>query len=128
FEAAETIGGGTRTTHLVQPGVLHDVCSAIHPLALASPFFREFELVKRVEFAVPEVSYANPLDGIAGGAANGGAGRAAVAYRDLSRTAAELGRDGPAYARFYRPLLRHLDGVLDLALASSMLRLPEGAA
>ena len=124
FEAAETIGGGTRTTDVVQQGVLHDVCSAIHPMALATGFFREFELTCRVEFAVPDASYANPLDGAAGGAAGGGAGRAAIAYRDLARTASELGRDGGAYARFYRPLLRHLEGVVDFALSPSMLRLP----
>ena len=116
FEAAETIGGGTRTTELVLPGVLHDVCSAIHPMALATGFFREFELTRRMEFVVPDASYANPLDGAAG--------RAAIAYRDLARTASELGRDGGAYARFYRPLLRHLEGVVDFALGPSMLRLP----
>lgn len=130
FEAAETIGGGTRTTDVVQEGVLHDVCSAIHPMALATGFFREFELTRRMEFVVPEASYANPLDGVAGGAGgtagakNGGAGRAAIAYRDLARTASELGRDGAAYARFYRPLLRRLGGVIDFALGPSMLRLP----
>ncbi len=124
FEAAETIGGGTRTAEIVQPGVLHDVCSAIHPMALATGFFREFELTRRMEFTVPEASYANPLDGAAGGAVGGGPGRAAVAYLDLARTASELGRDGAAYARFYRPLLRRLEGVVDFALGPSMLRLP----
>lgn len=113
FEAAETVGGGTRTTELVRPGVLHDVCSAVHPMALATGFFRAFELERRVEFAVPEASYANPLDGAA-----------AIAYRSLDRTAAELGRDGAAYARFYRPLLRRLDGVVDFALGGSMVRMP----
>ena len=120
FEAAETIGGGTRTAEVVQPGVLHDVCSAVHPMALATGFFREFELTRRMEFAVPEASYANPLDGAAGG----GADRAAIAYRDLGRTASELGRDGAAYARLYRPLLRRLEGVIDFALGPSMLRGP----
>lgn len=124
FEAAETIGGGTRTTEHVMPGVLHDVCSAIHPMALATGFFREFELTKRMRFTVPDASYANPLDGVAGGATDGGAGRAAIAYRGLERTAHELGRDGGAYAAFYRPLLRHLDGVVDFALGPTMLRLP----
>lgn len=124
FEAAETIGGGTRTAETTTPGVLHDVCSAIHPMAIATGFFREFELTKRMEFAVPEVSYANPLDGAAGGAADSGPGRAAIAYKDLARTADELGRDGQAYARFYRPLLRHLDGMLDFALGPTMLRVP----
>ncbi len=124
FEAAETIGGGTRTTDVVQPGVLHDVCSAIHPMALATGFFAAFELTRRMEFVVPEASYANPLDGAAGGVAGGGAGRAAVAYRDLQRTVSELGRDGAAYARFYRPLLRHLEGVVDFALGPTLLRFP----
>lgn len=119
FEAAETIGGGTRTTELVQAGVLHDVCSAIHPMALATGFFRAFELEKRVAFNVPEASYANPLDGAASPS-----GRAAVAYRSLDRTIDELGRDGAAYARFYRPLLARLEGVLDFALGGSMLRWP----
>lgn len=118
FEAAETIGGGTRTAEVVEPGVLHDVCSAIHPMALATGFFRAFELERRMEFAIPDASYANPLDTPASG------GRAAVAYRDLERTAAELGRDGAAYARYYRPLLRHLDGVVDFALGGTMLRWP----
>lgn len=114
FEAADTIGGGTRTAEVVQPGVWHDVCSAVHPLALATGFFRAFELTRRVEFAVPEASYANPL----------GTGRAAVAYRDLDRTAEELGRDGDAYRKLYAPLLRRVDGVVDFALGGSMLRLP----
>lgn len=114
YEAAETIGGGTRTVELVQPGVLHDVCSAIHPMALATPFFSQFELTRRVGFMVPEASYANPFEG----------SNAAVAYRDLDRTADELGRDGAAYARFYRPLLSRLDSVIDFSLGGSMLRWP----
>ena len=117
FEAADTIGGGARTAETVAPGVLHDVCSAIHPMALASEFFQRFELERRIELVVPEASYANPLDGAAGP-------RAAIAYRDLDRTAAELGRDGRAYAAHTRPLLRHLDGVLDLALGGAMSSAP----
>ena len=129
FEAAETIGGGTRTAEVVSPGVLHDVCSAVHPMALATGFFREFELERRVRFAVPEASYANPLDGASGGSGRGRGrrgdrDRAAIAYRSLDRTAAELGRDGAAYHRFYRPLLERLDGVVDFALGGSMLRWP----
>lgn len=120
FEAAESIGGGARTDEAVEPGVLHDVCSAIHPMALATGFFRAFELERRMGFAIPEASYANPLDGAAGG----GAARAAVAYRSLDRTAEELGRDGAAYARLYRPLLSRLEGVVDFALGGSMLRWP----
>ena len=118
FEAAETVGGGTRTQEIVQPGVLHDMCSAIHPMALGTEFFRQFEIARRVGFAVPEASYANPLDGAHGI-------RAAIAYRDLDRTREELGRDGTAYARLYRPVLNHLEGVIDFALGGSLLRWPQ---
>lgn len=116
FEAAEQIGGGTRTLELVQPGILHDVCSAVHPLALASGFFREFGITDRVDFVVPDASYAHPLDGPGN--------RAAIAYRDLDRTGEELGRDGAAYARLYRPLLDRLEGVLDVGFGGSLLRWP----
>lgn len=119
FEAAESIGGGTRTFEIVQPGVLHDMCAAIHPMALATGFFREFELAKRVDFVVPEASYAHPLD-----VPRGRDQRAAIAYLDLARTAEELGRDGHAYERLYRPLLRHLEGVIDFTLGGSMLHWP----
>ena len=50
FEAAQAIGGGTRTAELMQPGHFHDVCSAVHPMALASPFFRAFELSRADPF------------------------------------------------------------------------------
>ncbi len=120
FEASDTIGGGTRTTEWVRPGVLHDVCSAVHPMALATGFFGAFELERRMQFVVPEASYANPLDG----AAERRSGGAAIAYRDLARTAAELGRDGASYARFYRPLLARLAGVVDFAMGGSILRWP----
>lgn len=121
YEAAETIGGGTRTTEFVAPGVLHDVCSAIHPTALATGFFRAFELEKRMDFVTPEASYANPLD------QDGGSpdGRAAIAYRDLGRTADELGRDGKTYARFYAPILGRLEGAINFAFGGSMLRFPK---
>lgn len=118
FEAEESIGGGTRTGESVMPGVLHDICSAIHPMAFASPFLREFELARRMEFFLPEASYANPLDTAEG------FGGAAIAYRSLERTATELGKDGPAYRRLYEPLLARLDGVLDFTLGGSMMRVP----
>ncbi|UVJ39614.1 NAD(P)/FAD-dependent oxidoreductase [Arthrobacter sp. CJ23] len=113
YEAAETIGGGTRTAELIEPGHFHDICSAVHPMAIASPFFRSFELERRVELRVPEVQYGTPLDG----------GRAAIAYRSLEQTAAGLGADGPAYRRLMAPLLQRLDGVLDVT-TNALLRVP----
>src|SRR4030081_3721685 len=74
-EAQPTFGGGARTAADPEfPGVQHDICSAVHPLALASPVFAEFDLPARgVRLAVPEIAYANPLPGRT----------AVIAYRDL---------------------------------------------
>ncbi|MEZ2390971.1 phytoene desaturase family protein [bacterium RCC_150] len=113
YEAADSIGGGTRTEELLEPGHLYDVCSAVHPMALASRFFRDFELGKRVELRLPQVQYGTPLGG----------GRASLAYRSLERTASELGSDGPAFARLMGPLLESLDGLLDVA-QNQLLRVP----
>ena len=63
YERADTIGGGARTSELTLPGYLHDVCSAVHPMALASEFFRRFGLASRIELRLPDVSYGHPLDG-----------------------------------------------------------------
>ncbi|WP_233507541.1 phytoene desaturase family protein [Jiangella anatolica] len=108
YEAQRTIGGGARTLDLgLAPGVVHDICSAVHPMAAASPFFRAFDLAARgVELTYPEVSYAQPLDG----------GRAGIAYRDLDRTVEGLGADGPAWRRLMGPLVRHAPAVVDVAL------------
>jgi phytoene dehydrogenase-like protein len=113
YERAPIPGGGARTEELTLPGFRHDVCSAVHPLAYASRFFREFGLTKRVEFAVPELSYAHPLDG----------GRAALAWRDLDRTVDGLGADGDAYRRLMGPLVTHARGVADFT-GSALLRVP----
>jgi phytoene dehydrogenase-like protein len=107
-EAAESIGGGARTAELTRPGFRHDVCSAVHPMALASPFFRAFDLGRRgVEMLQPEVAYAQPLDG----------GRAGLAWRDLDRTAEGLGPDGTAWRGFFGPLVRRWESVVDLLLS-----------
>lgn len=113
YERAAVIGGGTRTAELTLPGFRHDVCSAVHPQALASPFFQAFGLMRRVPFVVPEASYAHPLVGRPAG----------IAYRDLSRTVELLGRDGKAWKRLFEPLLDRLDGVLDVA-GGPLLRVP----
>lgn len=113
YEKGATIGGGARTAEMTLPGYQHDVCSAVHPLAFESRFFREFGLGRRVEFVVPEASFAHPLDG----------GRAGVAYRDLDRTADGLGRDGDAYARLLRPLVERASEVADFT-GHPLLRVP----
>jgi phytoene dehydrogenase-like protein len=98
YEKSATIGGGARTAELTLPGFVHDVCSAVHPMAFASPFFRAFGIRDRVDFVVPELSYGQPLDG----------GRAALAWHDLERTATGLGRDGDAWRRLFAPLVEHV--------------------
>src|ERR1700746_3640404 len=95
IEGAPSIGGGCRTEELTLPGFRHDVCSAAHPLAVASPFFRRFGLPERgVRFAHPDVVFAHPLDG----------GRAGVVTRSVSETAARLGADAKTYRRLLGPL------------------------
>ncbi|QEO15002.1 NAD(P)/FAD-dependent oxidoreductase [Agromyces intestinalis] len=101
YERADEVGGGLRTAELTLPGFRHDVCSAVHPLALASGFFRAFGLDRRVQFAVPELSYGHPLDD----------GRAGLAWRDLDRTVDGLGADGEAFHGLMGPLVRHVDEV-----------------
>jgi phytoene dehydrogenase-like protein len=107
FEAQPTLGGGART--LVDPefsGVSHDICSAVHPLALASPFLAEFNLPARgVTLEVPEVAYANPLPDQP----------AAVGYHDLGRTCAEL-VGGDSWRRLLGPLVDRDGGVIKLLL------------
>ena len=61
YERAVDAGGGSRTRELTLPGFHHDTCSAVHPLALASPFFRAFGLAERIELLTPELSFAHPL-------------------------------------------------------------------
>lgn len=113
YERSARAGGGAATSELTLPGFHHDVCSAVHPMAFASRFFREFGLRRRVSFATPEVSFAQPLDG----------GRAGIAYRDLARTVDALGGDGRAYERLLGPLVRRAAGLADFT-GATLLRVP----
>lgn len=113
IEAADRLGGGTRTDELTLPGYRHDICSAVHPLAFESPFFRAFGLAERIPFVVPDASYAHPLDD----------GPAAIAYRDLDRTADTLRGDGARYARLLGPLAARA-GDLAETTGGSLLRMP----
>jgi phytoene dehydrogenase-like protein len=95
LEAAATIGGGTRTAELTLPGFRHDVCSAIHPLALASPFLRGLPLREHgLEFVHPEIPLAHPLDD----------GTAVLLHRSVEETAQGLGVDADAYRHLVQPL------------------------
>ena len=107
LEAQPTLGGGARTLPDPEyPGVRHDICSAVHPLALGSPFFAEFDLAARgVGLTVPEISYANPFV----------ERPAAIAYRDLDRTAEGLD-DGKSWRRLLEPMVQRADGVVDFLL------------
>ncbi|KQX69384.1 NAD(P)/FAD-dependent oxidoreductase [Angustibacter sp. Root456] len=108
LEAAPTIGGGARTSELTLPGFRHDVCSAVHPLGVASPFLRAFDLARRgVEMLQPDVAYAQPLDG----------GRAGLAWRDLERTADGLGPDGAAWRALLGPLAARWESLVGLLLS-----------
>ena len=118
LEAASTIGGGVRTAELTLPGFRHDIGSAVHPGALSSPFFRAFGLRERIEWIVPDAAFAHPLD-----PAGGSGPRAAVAWRDLERTAEGLGTDAATWRAVVRPLARHRDAVVDFT-GHQLLRIP----
>jgi phytoene dehydrogenase-like protein len=102
LEAADTIGGGTRSAELTQPGFVHDVCSAVHPMAAASPFFKTLPLAEHgLEWVQPDLPLAHPLDD----------GSAAVLERSVEATAARLGADERAYHRLMGPLAVRADGL-----------------
>lgn len=98
LEAMESIGGGLRTKELTLPGFLHDVCSAIHPLAVASPFFSGLPLhLHGLEYVYPEISAAHPFDD----------GSAAVLKGSVIETAEALGNDSEAYTKLLAPLVKN---------------------
>ncbi|QPP07927.1 NAD(P)/FAD-dependent oxidoreductase [Streptomyces bathyalis] len=107
-EAAASIGGGLRGEAYFDSDVRHDVCSAVHPMAAASPFFREFDLTARgVELLGPEIGYAHPLDD----------GRAGLAYPDLDATCDGLGEDGRRWRQLMEPLVEHSTGLVDFIMS-----------
>ncbi|QSR25096.1 FAD-dependent oxidoreductase [Nocardioides aromaticivorans] len=106
-EAHERPGGGTRTSELTLPGVLHDDCAAFHPTGVASPFFRSLGLERHgLRWLWPEVDLAHPLDD----------GRAGVAARDMSASVASLGVDGERWRRMFAPIVRNFDDLMDEVL------------
>jgi len=115
LEAAETIGGGTRSAELTVPGLVHDLCSASHPMAAASPFLRSLGLERHgLQWCRPEVDLAHPLDD----------GSAAVLVRSLERTAAGLGADGRAWRRLFGSLGANFEALNADDLAGPVVHLP----
>lgn len=97
YEQAAKPGGATRTEELTLPGFKHDIGSAIHPLTLDSPFFKTLPLKDHgLEWIHPEVNFAHPFKD----------GTAYAAYRDIARTAAQLGVDETRYKNLFEPLTK----------------------
>lgn len=104
FEKDAVAGGGLRTEAFTGEDAIFDVCSAVHPMALASRFFTSFGLDRRVDFVTPEISFGHALHG-----------RSAIAYRDLRRTVDELGGSGRAWGAVMRPLVDNIAAVRALS-------------
>lgn len=113
LEGSDTVGGGLRTKELTLPGFHHDVCSAIHPAAVTSPFFRSTGLPEAVDWITPEVSYGHPLEGQ----------KAAIAWHDLDRAVDALGADGAQWRSWMSPIVDRIDGVVDFT-GHQLLRIP----
>ncbi len=130
LEAQETIGGGARSAELTVPGLLHDICSAVHPMAVGSPFFGALGLERYgLQWRWPEVDCAHPLDD----------GSAGVMLRSIEATIEALGPDGPAWRRLFeapsaafatladdllRPLLHVPQHLIGLARFGTVAALP----
>ncbi len=100
IEGKEQLGGGVKSEEIFYPGVVHDVCSAVHPMATISPFLKGLPLEQHgLEFLYPEIAAAHPLDD----------GSAGILYQSLERTIAELGADGEMYRRLIQPIVRDFE-------------------
>jgi phytoene dehydrogenase-like protein len=107
-ESRDTIGGGARTAELTAPGFLHDVCSAVHPLGVASPFFRSLPLAQHgVEWIHSPACLAHPFD----------QGSSAVLYKSIENTSATLGLDGAPYEKLFSVLARNSEELVPDILA-----------
>lgn len=107
LEAADEPGGATRTAPVLGDGYRVDVGSAVHPLAVASPFLRTIPWAEHgLEWITPPVAAAHPLDG----------GRAGIVWNDLNRTAVDLGPDAKSWRSLYTPLVNRFDELIEFAL------------
>ncbi len=103
IEASTQVGGGLSSAELTEPGFTHDLCSAIHPFAAASPYLTSLDLERYgLEWVQPTLPYAHPLDG----------GDAAAAHVDVHETAQNLGEGGDSWRRLYEPMLENSEELL----------------
>ncbi|MDP9405401.1 MAG: FAD-dependent oxidoreductase, partial [Actinomycetota bacterium] len=106
-EASDRVGGGTRSAELTLPGFVHDVCSAIHPLAASSPYLSTLPLERYgLAWVQPDAPLAHPLDD----------GPAAILERSVDATASGLDDDGPAWRALIGPLVRTWPAIRDQLL------------
>ena len=104
YESKLTVGGGLRSAELTLPGFIHDICSAIHPLAIASPFFRSLPGDKyKVDWIQPLAPLAHPFDN----------GSAAVLDRSIDKTGSTLDEDAEAYKKLMEPFVENWKSLLD---------------
>ena len=104
LEAQPTLGGGARSGELTLPGFVHDLGSAIHPLAAGSPFFQTLPLARHgLAWIQPEIAVAHPFDD----------GTAAALYPSLDQTSVALGEDGTAYRKLLSPLVKRWQALSD---------------
>ncbi len=115
LEASDDIGGGTRSAETLMPGLVHDQCSAVHPVAAASPFLQSLNLEARgLRWREPLVDCAHPLDD----------GSASVLYRSISRTADGLGADGVRWRQLFSALTNDLDALF-ADISQPLMRVPK---
>jgi NAD(P)-binding Rossmann-like domain len=108
LEAKSTIGGGTRTAALTLPGFVHDVCSAVHPMGVLSPYFRQLPLEAHgLRWIRPRASVAHPLENAS----------AVLLRRSLEETSSQFGGDKEAYIRLVTPFLKRIHALLEDAMA-----------
>ena len=104
IESSDAPGGGMHSAELLEPGVLHDLCSSIHPMAVSSPFFRSVDLASHgLSFAWPEIQLAHPLDD----------GTAGSLLRGVDQTAAALGRDATLWRATFAPFVSRIDDLME---------------
>jgi phytoene dehydrogenase-like protein len=108
YEAADQVGGGTRSAELTLPGFVHDVCASVHPLSLASPFLRSIDLTRHgLEWVQPDAPVAHAL----------APGRSVVLERDLATVDDALGRDADAWRRLFGPYVHEWERLVPTILA-----------